>query len=84
METRRQSGDFQKNLNTMLLTIIIGLVSWLLVEVNHLDSQMAAKQVSDADAQTAIKGINDVMSDHSKMLQDHNNRLLELEFFKKK
>lgn len=83
MEAKKQPGDLQKNLNTFLLTICVGLLSWLLVEVNHLDIQMAANQVSISDLQDSRKSMNEVDADHSKMLQDQNDRILKLELQKK-
>lgn len=84
METKRQTGDLQKNVNTFLLMICVGLSSWVLVELNHLDSQMAAQEVSVSNVQDAVKSINEVMSVHSKTLQELNDRILRLEFQKQK
>lgn len=84
MEAKKQPADLQKNLNTFLLTICIGLISWVLLEVNHLDSQMAVQEMSGSNLRDAIRSMNEVDNDHSKALQDLNNRLIKLEMLRQK
>lgn len=84
MEAKRQPPDLQKSLNTFLLTICIGLISWVLLEVNKLDSRMAVQEESVYSVRDAIKSINEVNNDHSKALQDLNDRMIKLEILKPK
>lgn len=79
MEPRKTSGDFQKNLNTALLTLCVMGIGWVLKEVNNLDSRMAAQEFSRNADHEAIIEINKAMNDQSKVIGSIDIRLNRVE-----
>lgn len=79
MEAKRQPGDLQKNLNTFLLTVCVGLISWVLLEVNHLDSRMAIQETIRNADHDAIVESNKALMDQAKIIGAIDIRLSRLE-----
>lgn len=79
MEPRKASGDFQRNLNTALLTICVMGIGWVLKEVNALDSRMATQEFSrDADHEAIIE-MNKTLNEQSKIIETMDLRLSRVE-----
>lgn len=79
MEPRKTTGDFQRNLNTALLTLCVMGIGWVLKEVNNLDSRMAAQEFSRGADHEAIIEMNKAMNDQSKVIGGIDLRLNRVE-----
>lgn len=58
MEAKKPTGDFQRNLNTILLAICVGLSSWVLVTLNAVEVDIAtlkANRAADHDANAELQ-----------------------------
>lgn len=77
-------APFQQNLNTALLALCVAGIGWTLKSINDLDSRMAVQEVNVTSVQDALRNINNVTIDHSKSIQDLNDRILRLELTKQK
>lgn len=79
MEPKRASGDIQRNLNTILLSLCVMGIGWVLKEVNNLDSRMAAQEFSrGADHETIVE-MSKAMNDQSKVISGIDIRLNRVE-----
>lgn len=79
MEPRKASGDFQRNLNTALLTLCVMGIGWVLKEVNNLDSRMAAQEMSRTADREDIIEMNKAMNEQSKIIESMDLRLSRVE-----
>lgn len=75
----RKTGDFQRNLNTALLTLCVMGIGWVLKEVNALDSRMATQEYSRSADHEAIVEMNRAMNDQSKVIGGIDMRLNRVE-----
>lgn len=71
--------NVQLNLNTLLLTICMGLSGWVLWSINQLDSEISGIMPLINVNSKSIEDINRVDKDQSKELEDVLNRLTKLE-----
>ena len=78
-ERQKQGGDFQRNLNTLLLTVCVGLISWVLLEVNHLDSRMAIQETIRNADHDAITEMNKALMEQAKIIGAIDIRLNRVE-----
>lgn len=79
MEAKRTTGDFQRNLNTFLLTLCVMGIGWVLREINALDSRMAAQESSrEADYEDIVE-MNKAKNDQSKIIEAMDLRLSRVE-----
>lgn len=79
MEPRKPSGDFQRNLNTALLTLCVMGIGWVLKEVNNLDSRMAAQEISRMADRDDIIELNKAINEQSKIIESMDLRLSRVE-----
>lgn len=79
MEPRKQTGDIQRNLNTILLSLCVMGIGWVLKEVNALDSRMATQEFSRNADHEAIIEMNKAMNDQSKVIGGIDMRLNRVE-----
>jgi len=75
----KRAGAGQLNLNTILLTICVGLSGWALKSIEDLKTQMAGQVPITSANSAAIIGINNVISDQSKTLIELSTRLTAVE-----
>lgn len=79
---QRNSRNSQLNLNTLLLTGCLALSAWILYSINDLDQKISAQAVEvngDHEAIYGNNGINKVIIDQSKTIEEQNDRLIKLE-----
>lgn len=76
---KKAPGNMQLNVNTILLTICMGLSSWVLWSINQLDAQISSITTSINVNSKSIEDINTVDKDQSKELGDLFNRMTILE-----
>jgi hypothetical protein len=79
MEPQKKTGNSQLNLNTILLTICMGLSGWVLWSINQLDSEIAGLIPIINVNSSAIQDINRVDKDQSEKLADALRRITVLE-----
>lgn len=79
MEPRKATGDIQKNINTILLSLCVMGIGWVLKEVNNLDSRMATQEFSRGADHEAILEMNKAMNEQSKLIGTIDLRLLRVE-----
>jgi alpha-N-acetylglucosamine transferase len=80
----KRSNNGQLNLNTWLLAICVGLSSWVLYNINQLDSEIASMiQQINADA-SAIQSINQVNKEQTEKMDDALTRIKVLETLQSK
>lgn len=79
----KKMGNGQVNLNTVLLTICVGLSGWALKSIEDLKSQLAG-QIPIITANSAgISDINKVNREQSDKLEAMENRITTLEILQK-
>lgn len=79
MEPKRSAGDFQRNLNTFLLTLCVMGIGWVMKEVNALDSRMAAQETSREADHDSIVEMNKAMNEQAKIIESMDLRLSRVE-----
>lgn len=79
MEKEKPSGDFQRNLNTFLLTLCVMGIGWVLKEVNSLDSRMATQEIIRTADHEAMVELNKALNDQSKIISMMDIRINRLE-----
>ena len=79
MEPPKKTNNGQLNLNTILLTICMGLSGWVLWSINQLDSEIAGLIPIINVNSSAIQDINRVDKDQSEKLADALRRITVLE-----
>lgn len=75
----KKPGSIQLNLNTVLLTICVGLSSWALKSINDLQNQLSGLVPVVSTQGSAITGINAVNSEQTNKIDDISTRLTKLE-----
>jgi hypothetical protein len=79
----KKMGNGQLNLNTVLLTICVGLSGWALKSIEDLKSQVAG-QIPIITANSAgILDVNKVNREQSDKLEAAENRITTLEILQK-
>jgi hypothetical protein len=78
-EPPKRNGNVQLNLNTLLLTICVGLSGWALYSINQLDQRVAAMMQMINGNSSAISDINKFDGKQSEKIEDILNRLTKLE-----
>ena len=78
-EPAKRTTNLQLNLNTWLLTICLGLSSWVLYSINQLDEEIAGiMPLINANA-SAIESINTLDKEQSRKIEEMDTRLTKLE-----
>lgn len=72
-------SDLQKNVNTVLLTLCLMGISWILKEVNDLEVSQATQQVNIITNSNAISELQRRANDGGQIIQKMDIRLSRLE-----
>lgn len=75
----KKMGNGQLNLNTVLLTITMGLSGWALKNIEQLKEQVAGQVPITTANSNAIMSINSVQAEHSEKIGSVSNRVTILE-----
>ena len=74
-----QKNNIQINLNTLLLTICVGLSTWGLKSINDLQKQLSGLVPVVSNNGSAIIGINAVNAEQTNKIDELSNRLTKVE-----
>ena len=78
MEPQKR-GNGQLNLNTVLLGICVTLSGWALKSIEDLKEEIVAVSIKTDQNSTTIQGINNVILDQSKTIEQLSIRLTAIE-----
>jgi hypothetical protein len=76
---KKEPRNVQLNLNTVLLTICMGLSGWVLWSINQLDQEIAGLIPLINVNSSAIQDINKIDKDQTEKLSDALRRITVLE-----
>jgi hypothetical protein len=79
MEPPKKNGNVQLNLNTILLSICMGLSGWVLYSINQLDEKIAGMVPLINVNSAAIDDVNKLDREQSQKIDDLSTRLTKLE-----
>jgi uncharacterized coiled-coil protein SlyX len=79
MEPLKRGGNGQLNLNTVLLGICVTLSGWSLKSIVDLKEEIVAVRIKTDENSSTIMGINQVILDQSKTIEQLSIRLTTIE-----